>query len=291
MVGVLIAVAATAQAREVVLHVAVTDGGAFSQQDASAIDRYISAKLPGERLVSIGARRTMGLRSKEAVAAELKARIAAVELAPDERITHLIIDTHGDTVENDGKLETKLTVIGNIADDGPNKDFDDIFAPIRGKLSRGATIVLNSCSTLCGTNDQAAARAKALLSYFGADAGRVYGAESLEMAVPGKLNKEFRLRDWIRLGDMGAMIPSLMMALDGAYGLLTHTTPTDAAIAQLAFTSFLFARPILNWTGLFNRGRIFIFDHGALTTVVPVRRYVNEAEIYNTETCSDVFGS
>ena len=82
----------------------------------------------------------------------------------EHKIKTLIIATHGETT-----IMGKRTILHEVGGFGPSGAFGNlkpIIEVLKGRLAEQLHISLQACSTLCGTREQAEARARGLLSEF-----------------------------------------------------------------------------------------------------------------------------
>lgn len=85
-------------------------------------------------------------------------------IRPDHNISHLIISTHGNTIDEKGVKVTDLDLIGKIGPDKLDSEAVKFFKPLVGRFSRDAKVLFNSCSTFCGTDNEVKARAQTFMN-------------------------------------------------------------------------------------------------------------------------------
>lgn len=167
---------------KVALEIYFYDDVAIDRNGEDLFERMFAKLRPDitYRRISIKSSR-WGSRKKE-ISDELRVKITTV-LGQNEHVAFLLIDTHGSTVEsNTGRPVTSLGYLGKIYESGVDPEFAELFAPIKDKAEKNLQIILNSCSTFCGGQESAAQRGKALLNYFGATEGGIYGSDVDEIS-------------------------------------------------------------------------------------------------------------
>lgn len=199
------------------------------------------------------------------------------EVAPDDTIEFLILDTHGNTVESDRQLHTTLNVLGQVGPDRVDANFDQVFSTIKSQAAPDLTVILNSCLTFFGPVEESQKRAQTFLNYFSAPNGSIYGAYVKEV-------------DSLYLDPTGwklkALVPSwkiylTTMALFGAAfgsspllnGNLHSFEMLTAALHGALYFGLPFAtlietlNPLFSWIAgktFANRGWLFKFQSGKL---------------------------
>ncbi len=102
-------------------------------------------------------------------------------IKPGDRLTHLAILTHGMTEElTSTKAATHLDKMGGIYEDQVEPLSNSLAKKLRPHVAPDASVSLQSCSTMCGTEPSAQRRAKSLLQSLGVSDGQLYGARTSE---------------------------------------------------------------------------------------------------------------
>jgi hypothetical protein len=289
-------------ARKVALHISFLDNTAFTQSSMDETDEFIRATLPDLKLISVKTvlprlfARTLRARL------EIQKQIRA-QLAPDDLITHLILDTHGNTLkdENDEtELITTLAHVGHVSSKAGDKDFRSFFKFLKGRLAPDATVVLNSCSTLCGPEEPASARAKMLLKELGIPNGQIYGAVVNEVDVPGALVRKGSLirsfTDWRQFKLYAVVSSALSIPLAISASPDNHLHAAEIAVlgtAGFATTIQLaipFVKKAIARIQDVNRGRLLIFKNGKIVSNVEVKKYDDKLEIYGANCSAALLG-
>jgi hypothetical protein len=268
--------------KEIALHLAVIDHMAFSEAAFAEVDTFIRENLHSVTLKSLKVETSVVHSDHEQLRAELLKQLE-LAISPEDRITHLIIDTHGDTHEG----FTKLAVLGKFNSRGGDVDLRALLAPLRGHVAPDVTIVLNSCSTLCGPD--AADRVRGLLADLEAPNAQIYGSTTPEVERPGAL---IGRRQWLAyFGDLAQL--KLFTALGVALGVplaYASDSPYVASIAGASASLYLITAALkagLARFGAVNLGRIFTYRNGSLIEDRSVEKYEARYEIYGS--CSALF--
>jgi hypothetical protein len=282
-----------AQAGDVIVHVSLVDGIALTAVNTKEVDDFIKANAPNARVESVMVKtKRFGylLKSSEIrLRKTIQEKIAAIPLEPTDQIKILIIDTHGNSFQD----ETNLTSIGKISETGVDSEFAEIFAPIQHRAAADLRVVLNSCSTLCGTDLAASKRAGSLLRYFGAENGVVYGATTSEsyasksILPSGKVMRSFAM---FGLGFSQVMMvtqaiqdPAKFSTVSPGHHLFELVGLTFGVAAALSF-----AYPMLHelWTkvvsdlNLNNVGRLLEYKDGVLTNSTNISKFKDREVVY-----------
>jgi hypothetical protein len=270
--------------KKVALDIYLADEVAYRTSHAYYMQDVFARFLPGiEYRQVIVPNSSMGL-NKEKVRQNIIDQLKTV-LHPGDLIQFLILDTHGNTVEADGELETTLAVLGKIGPARVDSDFDGIFSSIKNRTASDLTVILNSCLTFCGPVEASAKRAQVFLNYFSAPNGRIYGAYVKEVDSLYRDPAGFKLRALIPswkiylsttalLAAAVGMSPllsghwnSVLMLKDALHGGLYLGLPFATLIETLT--------PIFSWLTLrtfANRGWLFSFHNGELQDQMEVQK-------------------
>lgn len=291
----------SAKATEVVVHIAIIDHMAFSTAAYDEVNDFIRENMPDKLLISHVVEASIVRNNREHIRSQLWNSIIDADMPENGLITHLIVDTHGTTLSVDTKDDTtRLAQLGQFSDKAIDQDLRTILAPLASRLSPSLVIVLNSCTTLCGTTEAAAARASTLLRELGAPNGQIYGSTTPEVERPGALLGRNR---WLQyLSDVGQL--KLFMSLGAALGVpisvLTQVSagvtdlPTlmvHASLSAVAATGGLLAITtamkafMARFAGL-NVGRVMTFRNGRLLADHLVDKFDARMEIYGLKKSS-----
>jgi hypothetical protein len=267
---------------QIALHLAVIDHMAFSDAAFDEVDTFVRESLPHVELKSLKVERSVFYSNRDRLRENLLQQITAA-IAPNDVITHLIIDTHGDTSAG----ATTLAVLGKFNSGGGDSQLLELLAPLKGHVAPDVMIVLNSCSTLCGTD--AADRVRGLLNDLDAPNGQVYGSTTPEVERPGALIGRSQWRAYF--GDLAQL--KLFITLGTALGLPAAYAMHSSYVASVAVASAsiyavaLSMKAALARFGAVNLGRLMIFRNGELIENRPVEKYEARYEIYGS--CSALF--
>lgn len=163
--------------KNITLIITLDDGLAFSASEVGIISNYLAYEDPESKVISVLQKSSRIGLFEESTRKRLGSKIRALDLS-NKAITRLVINTHGGSYEFEDKTgsATSLAYLGEFTETGPDETFREVFDPILDKFSEDLVIVLNSCSTLCGTPERRGQRVKGLFDYFKTKKGQIYGA-------------------------------------------------------------------------------------------------------------------
>lgn len=263
--------------KEIALHLAVVDHMAFSEAAVAEVDQFIRETLPQLTLKSLKVEASVFHSDRERLRQDLLKQLETA-LGPTDRITHLIVDTHGDT--HDGF--TKLAVLGNFNAGGGDSSLRELLAPLKGHVAPDVTIVLNSCSTLCGPD--AAERVRGLLNDLEAPDAQVYGSTTPEIERPGALLGRPQWRAY--LGDLAQL--KLFIAFGAALGVpfsyVSHS-PLVTSVAIISASLYAITTALkasLAHFGTVNLGRLLVYRNGVAIENRAVEKYRARYEMYGS---------
>lgn len=181
------------KAEDVALNLFFKDDVAFKQGDLQDFEDSLQKIYPSLKIrnivIDVDRFESQSEKRFELVKEKVRSSVGV-----DDKIRILAIHTHGETRKKKGKFETVLNHAGVISEDSLSPDFKNIFEPIRQHTSEDLVIVLNACSTLCGTETSVQNRAKTIFEYFGSKHGQLFGtkapgasrqvAKKLKLAAP-----------------------------------------------------------------------------------------------------------
>lgn len=197
-----------------------------------------------------------------------------------QKINYLIISTHGNSYQLENDSYTALEHVGLVYESGPNSEFTTTFSSIRGKTSKDLKIVLDSCSTFCGPKKESIKRAKAILDFFNAPDGSIYGATKKqkgvgELSYPSLLIGKKIKQKTLTLGIVNTSAAIFLMASIVAFNQILEnplnfqelwdlTLFSLGSVAAASTTITLLVHPILGYLHQtnFNRGILYSFKNG-----------------------------
>lgn len=162
---------------EVTLMISLNDGLAFSQAEIDIIETYLNHTDSNHPVISVvQSSSRLGLFDSSTRLALIK-KLSKIDFSKYV-ISKLVLNTHGGsyTLEDESDSKTELGYIGEFGEEGPDQNFRSVFDPLLDYFSDDLVIVLNSCSTLCGTPEHRGRRIKSLFDYFKTKKGQIYGA-------------------------------------------------------------------------------------------------------------------
>ena len=274
-----------------IVRITITDGLAFTSATHNRMLKWLRKSFPEHEVMGVKASEGINLYKDpdfQKIRESLSAQIAALDLRPGDQVTHLDIATHGATDEEN--KTTLLKYIGGYGADGPGLRMKELLAPLKPYISPELVLVQNSCETLCGTEDEAIDRSRALLQYLGAPNGQIYGAITLEangidfpsIGLPASLAAS-------------AFILSQFMAADGGVSsfndvltwMQNNTLATWTTVGVMNALGLF--RPIIIGAGSIDKrhniGRLIRFRNGKLDEFAVVHKNSNWKPIYSRISC------
>lgn len=295
---------------------AIQDDIAFIQENSPELevhsivvkDFLFRAHLPG---ASIPLRRSF------------KKQIAqfAAAMGPDDRIKLLVLGTHGISLFNS---RTYLQFFGGFTKSGVNWLLKFMLSPLQGRLATDARVVLNSCSTMCGTHEEAAQRAGVLLKYLGVTEGSLFA-----LHVAGVMNDQSRWPS-LRFLASSAVISYFNFRLLQVVGYPVVvaaqllTSPSDSSLMNAGSNLFGTSVSIYDWTvalaaaipwattrtfivhhlrnqavasvseeGSFNRGRVYLMEEDGVYVSSDINSYAEKKLVFSVESvrCEQVLST
>jgi hypothetical protein len=270
--------------QKIALDIFLSDQVAFRSQHAYYMKDVFARLFPDIEYRQIVVSNSLIGFNKQATRQEIQKELQTV-LKPNEQIQFLILDTHGNTVESQGRLVTTLGTLGQVGPDGVDGNFDEIFRPIQNRAAPDLTILMNSCSTFCGPPEESQKRAQAFLDYFSAPHGRIYGAYVKEVdniyLDPKNLKLKALLPSWkiylTTVALFGAAI-GVSPLLEGNFQTLDilRATLHGAVYFGLPFATLIeIVNPLFSWFAgktFANRGWLFSFQNGKLQSQIDVQK-------------------
>lgn len=296
-------------ARDIILNLAFVDQMAIRQSDINGITDDLQEKYPNSEIVTLTApaKRLGYLTNAGRVAARkgLTDKLTALSLSHDDKISMIVISTHGSSGSK--KNEISLSHIGKVSDvTGPNKDLKDFFNPILPYIADDAKVVLDSCSTLCGTDKSSMVRAVKFLNFLGAHNGTIFGATTSiasdgNILSPGKKMTMIYLIAGLGLTEVhlfyssaiGHNIFSEIHTPEGMVIKLLTNWAISAAIFGVLHTMTMPAYiEIASRIKLINFGKILNLRNGEVSNVQTTSYFFNKDEIFSkTQSCRNLFAN
>jgi hypothetical protein len=280
-----------AMAKTVVLDVVVADEYAIQSSTSEFRKRLFNDYLPDAEFRQVIVSAPQFLKQpaaeKNRVHAELKAQIAAA-LQPGDTLAYLILNTHGETRQS----VTSLVELGKISQTGPDENLSDLFDSVKSFAAKNLVVIMNACSVFADNQAASSQRAQALLAYFGAPDGAVYGSKVTEVDL-SMFQKKYS--NW-----KSALPTKKILAFDLAAGLgaaecvtilfsLAIHNPHQALILA-ASTAFLMSSTIymmqtlgfkyLDALKVINVGYLFRFRDGQVESVEVMQKMKDLAKSF-----------
>lgn len=276
--------------RQTILHVSIVNT-AFSTASIQETNAFLRSIAPDAHLIHIKVEASKFFSKTEEVRRKFHDRLRR-KLKGNEEITHLLVSAHGKTeiYGDKSNSHTYLAHVGSFSETETSEDLKHFFAPLRGLFARNAKVVLNSCSTFCGSNEAVAARARVFLNELGIPDGEIYGATGGEIEVTGGYLKKgnilrsiFDIRQHAFYAAIGAALGTQLALLgtlitDATYMNLWIASSIAVTTAFEAIIQISSRNPSQNdgW----NRGQLLVFRSGELISATPLRRYRDKLRIF-----------
>ena len=206
--------------KKIALDIVIADDIAIQTDSPEILRKMFADNLPDTefRTVIVHARTLMlpeNPQLTQKTREELIQKLQSV-LNPGDVLTHLILDTHGDTLKKDGEVKTWLYIFGEISATGVDDNIRSAFAALKDHTSPDARVILNACSVFQGDEAEASQRAQTFLNFLNAPNGAIYGSSVEEVDTNAFLGK---------YGGLKYMLPSkTLMMIQSGIGLALGTT-------------------------------------------------------------------
>ncbi|WP_157684760.1 hypothetical protein [Bdellovibrio bacteriovorus] len=289
----------------VVLYIFVEDGQAFTREGRELMLDFLKTSLPGKRIALVKAQSRRFFANEKAVRHAVVTQLEKA-LNPGETVSHLIIATHGSTLKSADQSQTLLQSLGRFDASGADQDLKQVLRPLRGRMEVDAHVILDSCSTMCGTSEEAAARATAFMKEIGAGDGTLYGATNNEVDVR-KLGSQARTWEKLKprwnllrnavLTSFALGVPLAWFGLDGgALSVNPYIAHGQVTLygSALMMSMFQYMEPVMIFLyekmKAINQGRIFVFRKNRLQGMTEISKRIESLErIYHARSCTRVF--
>lgn len=288
----------------VVLYLLIEDGQAFTREGRQIMLDFLKEALPQHRIALVNARDRRVFSNEDRVRSTLRAQLETA-LRPGEQISHLILATHGSTLKNQEGGVSTLKSLGQFDARGFDQRLAEILAPLRDRVSPSAQVVLDACSTMCGREPEAKARAQGFMRAIGATEGVLYGATTPEVDL-NKLGPE--ARTWEHLKPRWNLVRNLALvsaAVSVPYGLwgvdpsmveslLLERAKFTAISTGLLTMMFQYLQPLFIWlhekTKSVNQGHLYFMKDGkVLHREALEKRIETLPKIFSSRSCGKVF--
>ena len=171
------------QAEDVVLLINFEDQVAFTSTGTKETLAYLKSQFPQHRVEALTVRTQRSGHvtrwGENRARMQIQEQFTKLNLQPEDRIRLMLIGTHGSSNSH----QTHLTALGNIKNAEVDDRLQEFFEPMRPYISQDLRLILESCNTFCGTTEQAAVRARALLTHLSANNGSIYGATTSHIEI------------------------------------------------------------------------------------------------------------
>jgi hypothetical protein len=283
----------TARAENYLIYISVEDGIAITRANREALSEIFASGLPDHRQMIISVNSLpdgIGSGKLPGIIAEKVAK-AARALKPTDTITHLILDSHGETIGQGTEAKSRLVGLGEIYSDHLDSDLKSVLEPLRPFASKEMTVVLNACNTMCGSEDTATSRAKTFLDFMGATSGTFYGAVTTETDLVRTEPRFFKFRHLIPSKRAMAIFLAVSAAM-AAIPMIENFEAIPFFLGTLRTFAWLLpsveigSRILVPWAdkkGWINQGKFFRFQEGQLQTVEAVAKTRDLEKIFGLE--------
>lgn len=269
------------------------DYGFFNGQLANALSEGFEVEFP-DHTNHVFVIDTPFWRTEESIKRELSEALAELSNLENGSIEFLMISSHGDTFEEKdeegnptGASKSVLQYLGAVHEDsGPDEEFLETLKDLKNKLKEDGTVYLNSCSTLCGSDESAENRVRHFMKFLGNERGSLYGAvvPVYTPIGPKSLGLKHRIYAQALLGVTGAM--SAVLAIGAAVvpelfedpGLhVSFGLAVSAVVPCLATKNYqVRVQDALTYTEDGNRGRLYQATGGSSLSYIEIDRHWTE---------------
>ncbi|MGE3972948.1 MAG: hypothetical protein AB7F59_00325 [Bdellovibrionales bacterium] len=273
-----------ASADKVILHAMVIDDHAAREVTLDKENAYIQEHYPNHKLISVKVRASRFFPIDKAVHAALVKEMNQLALAESDRIDVMILTTHGQT-KNEA---TQLSFFGEFSSQGPNEELKEVFNPVLKHIADDVRVIMHSCSTFCGTNEQIVSRSKAFLTYLGAAKGSIFGLTTPGLDPQLNISKS-DLKFFAVSASLGVYTLFVGSFLSGNFEGFTPSWLIKTAI----FTgSLTYMMALIDFTlregrviakskaKIMNWGKLLKFDHSQDVIIEEVSYYYDKPTVY-----------
>ncbi len=293
--------------QDIALHISFTDGLAITKSGMRDLSALLKKQMPDMRIATAQAS-TKRLGYLTAADAEVPRdqminQLRDSVLQPGEQIRLLILSTHASS--DDGI--SQLSMVGEISAEGLDDRAKEFFAPLAGRFAPDARIVLEACSTLCGTDEAAGKRVRRLFEFLNIPNGSLFGATTPMSSLYSHNNswKMFVVLAFGTLGIAEAMTVADLISnrdlLSSIVGEGSRMNATVIFLKNFALASGLTiglrygVYPIVQLyreaRGVLNLGKVFsLNDNGDLITEIGRYSFDRDAIFFGSgRSCESVF--
>jgi hypothetical protein len=296
-----------ALAKDVILHISFTDGFAFTESGMRDLSEIFRKQLPTARIVTVQAptKRLGYLTSAGAEAPRKKIldQLTNGLIGPNEQIRLMVLSTHASSTNS----KTELQEVGAINATGLDSRAKEFFAPLAGLFSPDARIVLEACSTLCGTEQEAGQRVSRLLEFLRIPNGSLFGATT-PLTSSYSTNNSWKMFFLLGLGTLaGTELLSVTeivlnreafasLAADAArwkFGMifLKNFGLASAAVFGMRYGVIPFVQLFAEVRGALNAGKIFRVSKSDELVAEDAKYSLDRDRVFfdGVRTCEDLF--
>lgn len=277
--------------KPIVLIISVVDGVAFTEADTDSLKRYLKKILPRNDIIHINAVTSVEFSNiplphqiievRKNIEAQIKEKIS-----DRSKISHLVLMDHGNT-SLDKNARTIFRYLGTFGVDGGDKAFRKIFDPLVGRFTNDATLVMESCSTVCDGVKESQNRIQVLMNYFKIKSGTVFGA------YHDMLSEGYEMGFYLKQAGGQIVHPyTLIAALQIALATQIDVLFTSSHFSILEFTAAFLGTTVIapaiakfvNYLNKkmdkYNWGFLYKFRSGNLDRVYDVNYYENKNDLF-----------
>lgn len=288
--SILLSASTSAFAANYAVYISIEDGIGITQANREAITQLLQQGLPEHHILVISTTSMPDGAFVEKAHSRIVEKIkeTASQLKPGDQVTHLIVDAHGETIQQGNTFVTRMRGLGEIQPQEVGEGFKEILQPLKPFSSASLNVVLNSCNTMCGPENQAIKRAQTLLEFMNAPSGSIYGAITTETDLVRAQPQFLTLRGLVpskqALAIMFAAAATLTaVTMNDQFVFLPYILNTLKTFAWLLPSVDAGSRllvPIANNKEWINQGRLFRFHEGTLQSSEIVAKTKNLQKVY-----------
>jgi hypothetical protein len=272
-----------AHARDIVLHLSLIDNVVLTETRYHQMNWFLNKEFPDHLIWGVPVNVWRFRHDTNKIRDYVTQRMTALPFTEGDKITHLVVDIHGNTNWQGGQTMSGLQPLGSFGVDGPNENLRKVLDPLRGHFADDAVIVLNSCLTMEEAEQSAISRNEGLFEYLGIKNGQIYGSNTSETS-------DFYPHPYHYLKYAIYATMTFWGLNVAAFGVEHSPTLGHIAIGPMATAALLYAgRVALTWSshniGIFNQGLLSRFKEGKVDQAIEVDKQASLKAIYHRNSC------
>jgi hypothetical protein len=222
---------------------------------------FIQKKLPQNQILVIRSSERDFIKAQ----VEIQKKLASTT-NDSTYVTQLIFITNAEVFQDHEAAQNKVVLfgLGSIFENNVSTTFDQTFSSIKNKVAANATVIFDTCGTVCATDSLAISFSKSIAKFFSITDGSIFASRiNNSFALPLENGSLFKAKQILYPLAIGAALASVLspMMFDGSLADFAMTW------SSLTAATTLLGYPLSFVSDIIKRAKAQVMNKGVLLNI------------------------